>query len=191
MGEQQTESSLFSTLFGQFKEPFILFANSYVRDMAAAEDIYMEAIIQYWEKRKELPADTNIPGYILTTVKNKSLNHLRHQAIRTDVEDQLYDHRQRELNFRISSLESCDPSDLFTVEVKEIIRKTLNELPEQTRAIFFKSRYESKTNREIAAELEVSIKTVEFHISKALKLFRSRLKDYLPALLILTGISDL
>lgn len=37
--------------------------------MAAAEDIYMEAIIQYWEKRKELPADTNIPGYILTTVK--------------------------------------------------------------------------------------------------------------------------
>ena len=159
--------------------------------MAAAEDIYMEAIIQYWEKRKELPADTNIPGYILTTVKNKSLNHLRHQTIRTDVEDQLYDHRQRELNFRISSLESCDPSDLFTVEVKEIIRKTLNELPEQTRAIFFKSRYESKTNREIAAELEVSIKTVEFHISKALKLFRSRQKDYLPALLILTGISDL
>ena len=69
--------------------------------MAAAEDIYMEAIIQYWEKRKELPADTNIPGYILTTVKNKSLNYLRHQAIRTDVEDQLYDHRQRELNFRI------------------------------------------------------------------------------------------
>lgn len=67
--------------------------------MAAAEDIYMEAIIQYWEKRKELPADTNIPGYILTTVKNKSLNHLRHQTIRTDVEDQLYDHRQRELNF--------------------------------------------------------------------------------------------
>ncbi|GKG72000.1 RNA polymerase sigma-70 factor [Parabacteroides sp. AM58-2XD] len=190
MGEQQTESSLFSTLFGQFKEPFILFANSYVRDMAAAEDIYMEAIIQYWEKRKELPADTNIPGYILTTVKNKSLNHLRHQVIRTDVEDQLYDHRQRELNFRISSLESCDPSDLFTVEVKEIIRKTLNELPEQTRAIFFKSRYESKTNREIAAELEVSIKTVEFHISKALKLFRSRLKDYLPVLLVLTGISD-
>lgn len=191
MGEQQTESSLFSMLFDQFKEPFILFANSYVRDMAAAEDIYMEAIIQYWKKRKELPADTNIPGYILATVKNKSLNHLRHQSIRTDVEDQLYDHQQRELNFRISSLESCDPSDLFTVEVKEIIRKTLNELPEQTRAIIFKSRYESKTNREIAAELEVSIKTVEFHISKALKLFRSRLKDYLPALLILTGISDL
>lgn len=159
--------------------------------MPAAEDIYMEAIIHYWEKRKELPADTNIPGYILTSVKNKALNHLRHQTIRIDAEDQLYDHRQRELNFRISSLESCDPSELFTIEVKEIIRKTLNELPEQTRTIFFKSRYESKTNKEIAAELEISIKTVEFHISKALKLFRSRLKDYLPLLLILTQMNRL
>lgn len=159
--------------------------------MAAAEDIYMEAIIQYWEKRKELPADTNIPGYLLTSVKNKALNHLRHLTIRTDAEDQLYDHRQRELNFRISSLESCDPSELFTIEVKEIIRKTLDELPEQTRTIFFKSRYENMTNREIAAELDLSIKTIEFHISKALKLFRSRLKDYLPLLMVLTKIGEL
>ena len=159
--------------------------------MAAAEDIYMEAIIQYWEKRKELPADTNIPGYLLTSVKNKALNHLRHLTIRTDAEDQLYDHRQRELNFRIASLESCDPSELFTIEVKEIIRKTLDELPEQTRTIFFKSRYENMTNREIAAELDLSIKTIEFHISKALKLFRNRLKDYLPLLMVLTKIGEL
>lgn len=154
--------------------------------MATAEDIYMDVMIQYWEKRNELPADTNIPGYILTSVKNKALNHLRHLTIRMDAEDQLYDHRLRELNFRISSLESCDPSDLFSLEVKEIIRNTLNELPEQTRLIFFKSRYDNKTNKEIAAELNVSIKTIEFHISKALKLFRNRLKDYLPILLMLS-----
>lgn len=184
------ESSLFSRLFAQYRESFILFANSYVKDMAAAEDIYMEAIIQYWEKRNDLSPDTNIPGYILTSVKNKALNHLRHLSVRTDAEGQLYDHRQRELNFRITSLESCDPSELFTSEVKQIIQDTLNELPEQTRRIFFESRYESKTNREIATELGISIKTVEFHISKALKLFRSRLKDYLPMLLMLTEITD-
>lgn len=159
--------------------------------MAVAEDIYMEAIIQYWEKRYDLSPDTNIPAYILTSVKNKALNHLRHQSIRIDAEDQLYDHRQRELNFRISSLESCDPSELFTNEVKKIIQDTLNELPEQTRTIFFESRFENKTNREIAAELGISIKTVEFHISKALKLFRLRLKDYLPVFLILAKITDL
>lgn len=189
MGERLMESSLFSALFAQYKESFILFANSYVKDMAAAEDIYMEAIIQYWEKRNDLSPDTNIPGYILTSVKNKALNHLRHINVRTDAEDLLYNHRQRELNFRISSLESCDPSELFTSEVKQIIRDTLHELPEQTRRIFFESRFENKTNREIAAEFDISIKTVEFHISKALKLFRSRLKDYLPALLIWAHIT--
>lgn len=183
MEEQQTEYSLFSTLFNQLKEPFILFANSYVKDMATAEDIYMEAIIQYWEKRNILPVDTNIPGYILTSIKNKSLNYLRNMSIRVDANDKLYDHHLRELNFRISSLESCDPSDLFASEVKDIIRKTLNELPEQTRIIFFKSRYNNMTNREIATELGLSIKTVESHISKALKLFRHKLKDYLPLLL--------
>lgn len=187
MGEQQTDSRLFASLFEQFKEPFTLFANSYIRDIAAAEDIYTDAMMQYWEKRHEIPDNTNLPAYILTCVKNKALNHLRHLNVKTEVEEQLFSHNTRELNFRISSLESCDPSDLFTSEVRQIIQDTLSELPEQTRNIFFKSRYENKSNREIAEELNISIKTVEFHISKALKVFRLELKDYLPFFLLLVG----
>lgn len=185
MGEQLTDTRLFSTLFEQYKEPFILFANSYIRDWTVAEDIYVEAMMQYWEKRHELPSDTNIPAYILTSVKNRSLNLLRHLNVRTEAEEHLFNHNARELNFRISSLESCDPSELFTIEMREIIRRTLNELPEQTRAIFYKSRFENKTNREIAEKLDINVKTVEYHIAKSLKLFRSRLKDYLPLLVFL------
>lgn len=185
MEKRRIENTLLTALFDQYRESFILFANSYVRDIAAAEDIYMEAITQYWEKRNELPADINVPAYILTSVKNKALNYLRHQNVRSDVENQIYNHRLRELNFRISSLESCEPSDLFASEVKQIVRDTLKELPSKTRTIFFKSRYENKTNKEIASELNISIKTVEFHISKSLHLFRLRLQDYLPLLLVL------
>ncbi len=183
MGEQQTDTKLFASLFEQYKEPFIMFANSYIRDAAAAEDIYIDAMMQYWEKRHDLPSDTNIPAYILTSVKNRALNYLRHSHVKTEVEEQLFSHSVRELDFRTSSLDSCDPSELFTNEMQEIIRNTLNELPEQTRLIFFKSRYGNKTNREIAEELGISIKTVEFHISKALKVFRVKLKDYLPLLI--------
>ena len=190
MGERQTETRHFAILFEQYKEPFTLFANSYIRDTAVAEDIYVEAMMQYWEKRHELPSDTNIPAYILTSVKNRALNHLRHLNVRTEAEEQLFSHNASELNFRISSLEACDPSELFTAEMKEIIRSTFNELPEQTRLIFRKSRYENKTNREIAEELNINIKTVEYHISKALKLLRSRLKDYLPLLLLLYSSSQ-
>ncbi len=185
MEEQLTETRLFSTLFEQYKEPFISFANSYIRDRTVAEDIYVEAMMQYWEKRHELPSDTNIPAYILTSVKNRSLNHLRHMSVRTEAEEQLFSHSIKELNFRISSLESCDPSELFTIEIREIIQRTLDELPKQTRVIFYKSRYENKTNNEIAEELSVNIKTVEYHISKTLKALRTRLKDYLPLLIFL------
>ena len=120
------------------------FANSYVRDPIVAEDIYVESMMQYWEKRTELPTDINVPAYILTSVKNRALNYLRHLGVRTEVEAQLYEHQTRELNFRISSLESCDPSELFTTEVRDIIRNTLKELPEQTRLIFVKSRFEKQ-----------------------------------------------
>jgi RNA polymerase sigma-70 factor (ECF subfamily) len=179
----------FSSLFEQYKEPFILFANSYLRDRVVAEDIFIEAMMQYWEKRQELPLDTNVPAYILTTIKNKALNHLRHLDIKLEAETEMFNHQTRELDFRISSLESCDPIELFSDEMNSIIQKTMNELDEQTKRIFYKSRYENKTNREIAEELGISIKTVEFHITKALKLFRARLKDYLPFLVLLLNHS--
>ncbi len=188
MEERRADIKQFEKLFEQYKEPFMSFANSYVRDPIVAEDIYVESMMQYWEKRTELPTDINVPAYILTSVKNRALNYLRHLGVRTEVEAQLYEHQTRELNFRISSLESCDPSELFTTEVRDIIRNTLKELPEQTRLIFVKSRFENKTNREIAEELDTHIKTIEYHIAKALKLFRVRLKDYLPLLAVL-GLS--
>lgn len=114
-----------------------------------------------------------------------ALNHLRHLHVRDQVEDEIANHRMRELNFRISSLESCEPLELFAWEIREIIRNTLDELPEQTHIIFHKSRIEHKKNKEISEELNISIKTVEYHISKALKLLHIRLKDYLPIIYLL------
>ena len=175
----------FSLLFKKYKEPFISFANSYLHDRVAAEDIYTDAMVQYWEKRDELSSDLNVPAYILTIVKNMALNHLRHLHVRDQVEDEIANHRMRELNFRISSLESCEPLELFAWEIREIIRNTLDELPEQTHIIFHKSRIEHKKNKEISEELNISIKTVEYHISKALKLLHIRLKDYLPIIYLL------
>ncbi|MPN35427.1 hypothetical protein SDC9_182925 [bioreactor metagenome] len=57
---------------------------------------------------------------------------------------------------------------------------TLAELSPQTRKIFVLSRYENYSNKEIAAELNISVKSIEYHITKALNLFRKNLKDYLP-----------
>lgn len=184
MAGEYSELSIFTSLFEQYKKPYILFAYTYVKDMHEAEDIYMDVMMRFWENRKDIPSDVHFPSYLLTAVKNRALNILRQKYIRTDIDKNMSEHQLRELDFRISSLEECNPVELFTDEIREIIDSTLQYLPEYTRLIFFMSRYENKTNKEISQELNINIKNVEYHISKALKIFRSNLKDYLPLLLI-------
>mgnify|MGYP002343514741 CR=1 FL=1 len=125
-GSENRDCGLFTVLFEQYREPFTRFANSFVRDRAVSENLFVDALVDYWQRRGSLPEDTNVPAYLLTSVRNKALNHLRHQRIRERSSDELM-----------------------------------------------------RRNAEIAAELNLSIKTVEFHIGKVLKVLRVRLKDYL------------
>ncbi|MDR0429066.1 MAG: RNA polymerase sigma-70 factor [Tannerellaceae bacterium] len=184
MTDTHFDNQSLGILFEQHWKPFISFANSYVKDTAIAEDICMEAFMTYWEKHLELPEETNMPAYILTCIKNRALNFLRNREARIAIQEKMHEHRSRELRFRITTLEACEPQELFSNEIKQLIHKTLQQLPDKTRYIFLKSRNDSKTNKEIASELGISIKTVEFHITKALKIFRTNLKDYLPLLLL-------
>lgn len=180
-----SEVTSFTEIFNKYQERFILFANSYVRNKAVAEDICMEAMLAYWEKREKLLPGTNIPAYILTIVKNKALNHLQHMNVRVEAEDKMADYASRELNLRISTLEACNPNDLFTSEIQKIIQETIDMFPDQTRKIFIMSRFENLSNKEIAESLDLSIKSVEFHITKGLKVLRTSLKDYLPSCFLL------
>ena len=175
----------FTTLFERCRKPFTQFAYSYMRDWEVAEDIFSEAMIQYWTKRNELEADTNPRAYILTLIKHLSLNYLRHQQVRITVEEELSQSMEREQAFRIRTLQDCDPQELFSEELQQLVRQTLQQLPEQTRPIFFKSRLEGKRNGEIAEEMGLSVKSVEYHITQALKALRKQLKDYLPLFLLL------
>ena len=174
------ELNNFSQLFEQCRKPYTLFAYSYVKDMKEAEDIYMEVMMRFWEKREDLPTDLHLPSYLLTAVKNRALNYLRQLNVKADADLFFTEHQSRELGFRISTLEACNPSELFTDEIRRITYQTLDELTEYSRIIFFMSRLDNKTNKEIASELDVNIKTVEYHITKTLKLLRTNLRDYLP-----------
>lgn len=120
---------------------------------------------------------------MLTIIKNKSLNYLEHEQVRMRAEEAINTHKQRELDLRIATLEACEPESIFNTEIQRIVYKTLEQLPEQSRHIFILSRYHNAPNKKIAEQLGISIKSVEFHITKALKLLRLELKDYLISLL--------
>ena len=172
------ELELINTIFVKYKQRFIFFANSYIHDMCAAEDITIDAITYYWEHKDQLRHEDNIPAYILTVIKNKCLNYLQHQQVVQEHSEKMLSDAQWDISMRISSLQDCEPYDLITNEMMDIVNKTLSTLPEQTKRIFEMSRFENMTNKEIAAERNISVKGVEFHISKALTALRVALKDY-------------
>lgn len=174
----------FNRLYHHYYRRSFLFTKSYVHDEMAAEDIVAEALVKYWrllEGSDTEPSD----ALLLTILKHKSLDYLKHETVRKAAFENLAEAGERELALRISTLEACDPTEIFSAEIREIIRKTLEELPEQTRTVFRLSRFEHKSVREIALLTGLSAKGVEYHITKSLKALRVSLKDYLPFLFFL------
>jgi len=94
-----------------------------------------------------------------------------------------------ERNSRIARLEAFEPSEVFTREILEMVDKALKLLPEQTRRIFMMSRYQYLSHKEIAENLNLSTKSVEFHIAKTLKVLKAELRDYFPFATILFYIN--
>lgn len=171
--------SSFNEIYTSYYKKSFFFAKSYVHDDLAAEDIASESLIKLWEKLKTEQIDY-IEPLLLTILKNKALDYLKHEEVKRTAFESMVDWHQQELSIRISTLESCDPNEIFSDEVESIIRETLKLIPEQTRRIFLLSRFENKSNKEIAELMGISVKGVEYHISKALKALRITLKDYLP-----------
>ncbi|MGL4851173.1 MAG: RNA polymerase sigma-70 factor [Phocaeicola sp.] len=179
----ETGKNSFDQLYMKYYNRFLRFANSYVRDSFISEDIVNESIIYYLERKGQLNDNSNIPAYILATIKNKCLNYLRHQHIREEYSDSVKLYYEWELNSRITSLQACEPNELFLSEIEELIEQSLALMPQKSREIFILNRYENKTYREISVLMGITMKGVEFHISKALKVLHYGLKDYFPLFL--------
>ena len=174
--------NLFSRFFQENQEKFLAFAYSYLRDKAEAEDVVMESMIALWENRDRWEENSNLHALLLTIIKNKALHEEIAERETTVV---ISSHNLRELDLRISTLKACEPDQIFNTEIQHIVNKTLQEMPEQSRKIFMLSRYQNLANKQIADSLDISLKTVEAHITKVLRILRLRLKDYLVTILII------
>lgn len=123
-------------------------------------------------------------AYVLTVVKHKCLDYLRHQQVKQETMENIQQLQAWELALRIATLENFEPAEIFTDEIRKLVDQTFLQLPEQTRRAFEMSRYENLSYKEIALRLGISTKGVEFHIAKALKVLRVALRDYLPSYLL-------
>ncbi len=167
----------FEKIFKTYFQQLCYYANSFLKDLDNAKEIVHDVFINFWEKRETIDLNKPIKAYLYTSVHNRCLNFIR-------------DHKK--FNYSIERIEdinpgsSIDDSDTFIVEeIKEKIQQTLEMLPDRAREIFELSRFENLKYQEIADKLNVSIKTVEANMSKALKLFRENLKEYLAIIIVL------
>jgi RNA polymerase sigma-70 factor (ECF subfamily) len=183
LGEVFSESD-FGAFYTAYYKRFIRYACYYVNHMQAAEDITHDAILYCWENRSNLSPETDVLGYILLTVKNKCLNHLKHLQVESEYGKQYAELHEWEVKARIMTLEDDHYADIFAGEIKRIVRQALAKLPEQTRYIFEQHRFRSRPRKDIAAELGVSLQKIDYHINKANQYLYNELKDYSPLLAI-------
>lgn len=189
--QRHLSSGEFGRLFAQYRPRFEALANRYVRNPTVAEDIVAESFMTLWERRDKITPDSNLPAYILTIVRNRCLDWLRTQIRHTQIEQHLYGLNQEIMQADIQSLEAFDPNEICSNEVEKIVRETLGQMTPLTRQVFEARRFEDKSYKEIAELFDITPRRVEFELTKALKILRIALKDYLPAFLIIVKICQL
>lgn len=175
----------FAALFSRFREPFVNIAFSYIHDRSAAEDIVSDCFARFWDKRHELQLSSLPEAYLLTSVKNSSLNFLRNKATRMRIEQDIQSDAYRALLSEIVVLDGQDMALLFKEEVQRIFQEFMRTMPKMTRDIFYSSRFEDLTYDQIADKYGVSSRKVKREIQRVLEVMRSSLKDYLPSILML------
>ena len=169
------DKEAFRILFYDFFSPLCVYAHRYLDNMEACEDIVQDVFYRIWRDRKELSIQSSSRGFLVTCVRNACLDLIR----RNEVEQRWM---ESAMNFQTEE----DNVDLYsTRELEKLLDDALAKLPERIAIIFRKNRFEGKTYAEIAVEQEISVKTVEANMSKALKFLRVELKDYLPVLMAL------
>jgi len=157
-------------LFNKYYKYLCACVYKLIKDSNTAEDIVQEVFMELWKKREKLNINISIKAYMRRASINKTLNHIRAKKVNFEDESEL---------LIVPSGGSSSQENIEGMELKTHISKAIDQLPDKCRIIFAMSRYEEMTYKEIAASLDISVKTVENQISKALKLLKAELKPYL------------
>ena len=174
---KEGDITAFEMFFKTYYQPLCNYAYTFIQDRDEAEEIVQSAFLSVWEKRDTLDIKTSLKSYLYTMVRNTSLNVIKHEKIK-----QKYVGEAMAVEDR--SHEGVAQAVLSS-ELEDRIQMAMGVLPEQCRLVFKLSRFEELKYAEIAEQLDISIKTVENHMGKALKIMREQLKDYLPLLIVL------
>lgn len=179
---KQGDKIVFSYIFSKFYTDLVWFARTFTGDTNLSEDIVQEVFVKLWESRRDLPTIRSFKSYLLKTVQNRCLDWLRHMQARE---------KHNKAIFRNPILVVNDTEKyILTSELESAIKKAIDKLPKEFSEPFCMNRFEGLKYYEIADKMQLSHKTIEDRISKALKLLKILLKDYITLFWILWLFSN-
>lgn len=166
-----------------FKEQYASLCNGVnrlLKDESLSEDLVQEVFIKVWEKKDAVTIDDRFIFYLKRSCYHAALKFLSSKSYQLETDSQV----------NIQTTESTD-EDLLINELHLKIQQAIAALPEKTQIVFTLSRFEELSYKEISHQLDISIKTVEKHMGKALQLLRSSLKEHLLILLLMNVFNNL
>jgi RNA polymerase sigma-70 factor (family 1) len=177
----QGDKKAYEQVFRTYYQTLCNYACSVIKDMDEAEEVVQNVFYTIWNKREVLQISTSIKSYLYRAVHNDCLNKLKHGKVKMLYAEEYKSHANGGFDSSANVLEAK--------ELNKQINTAIDSLPEQCGLVFKLSRFENLKYAEIAEQLGISVKTVENHMGKALKIMREKLKDYLPLVLWLLFIN--
>ncbi len=156
------------------------FAEAYIMSEADAENIVQDVFLDLWERQDVLEGRMNKTGWLLTSVKNRCVDFLRHKMVEQRSAEQLQEEYMRTLQMKFESLEAFDEEYVAEHDIESVVSKAIQTLPEKCRMIFIKSKIEGKKQKDIAEELGLSLNTIETQMGIAYKKTEDRTQNTTP-----------
>lgn len=179
-GEKKAYEAIYNDFFGVLYHLCL----QYLHNEKVSEEIVQDTFLKLWEIRETLNDQINLRNFLYTITKNNCLNYLRNQKISLKHQENM---KYLEMQFNYDALEKLGDYIQFE-ELRSKIDEAISKLPAEVVETFRLSRFEELSYKEIATQQDVSIKTVEARISKALRILRIELKDYLPLIYLISRI---
>jgi len=155
----------FRHLFETYFTPLCRFMHLYIHEKEIVEELALDIFTYLWENRKSIQIQISLKAYLFQAARNKCLNILRQKKQLVSLDEVDFD------------IEVTNEMSLETDELFHLIQEAVLALPERCKEIFHLSRTENLTNKEIAEKLNISVKTVETQITRALKKIKEFLGD--------------
>jgi len=174
-GLRSGDKKIFKEIFDAYYEPVVRFCMQRTGNQQDAEEIAQDIFVMLWSKREEMSITSSLSGYIFRSAKNRIINLSQHEKVKIS-------HREHVI---ARSNEGGYETDHFTEkEIGSLVKETVNSMPEKRKKVYLLSRKQGLKYAEIGEQMNISVKTVEAHMSAALTQLRFTLKDYIQMLLL-------